>query len=159
MIIVTIMSIIQKINNLPNELQDIIYNQYWMAKFNQNVICHFKMLNKYHTRIQQFLHHHFLATSLDTFDNLHYHFLEEINKMLLRIINDKSSFLYLIGKDVHMNNIKSDNEYISLCNQEISPNIMIVAIYAIIISNHHYFDYNTFERFKKLSNTHIHTHK
>ena len=138
------MSIIQKINNLPNELQDIIYNQYWMAKFNQNVICHFKMLNKYHTRIQQFLHHHFL---------------EEINKMLLRIINDKSSFLYLIGKDVHMNNIKSDNEYISLCNQEISPNIMIVAIYAIIISNSHYFDYNTFERFKKLSNTHIHTSK
>ena len=150
------MSIIHKINNLPNELQDKIYNIYWMKKYNDNVICHFKMLNNYHTRIQQFLRHHFLATSLDTFDNLHYNFLEEINKMLLRIINDKSSFLYLIGKDEYINNIKSDNEFISLCNQDISPNIMIVAIYTIIISNSHYFDYNTFERFKKLSYTHTH---
>jgi hypothetical protein len=150
------MSIIHKINNLPNELQDKIYNIYWMKKYNDNVICHFKMLNKYHNRIQHFLNNHFLAIRLDTYDNLHYDFLKEINNILLKISNDKSSFLYLIGKDEYINNIKSDNEFISLCNQDISPNIMIVAIYTIIISNSHYFDYNTFERFKKLSYTHTH---
>ena len=82
---------------------------------------------------------------------LHYDFLEAINKMLFKICNDKSSFLYLIGKDVYMKIIKSDNEIVSICNQYISPNIMIVAIYSIIISNIYFFDYNTFERFKKLS--------
>jgi hypothetical protein len=149
------MSIIHKINNLPNELQDKIYNIYWMKKYNDNVICHFKMLNTYHSRIQHFLNNHFLAIRLDTYDNLHYDFLKEINNILLKISNDKSSFLYLIGKDVYMKTIKSENTIVSLCNEHISPNIMIVAIYSIIISNIYFFDFNTFERFKKLSNTNI----
>ena len=148
------MSILNKIKNLPIELENIIYNIYWTKKYSET-ICHLKMLNKYHDRIHSFLTNHFLATRIDVYDNLHYHFLEEINKMLVKIINDKSSFLYLIGKDVYMKTIKSDNAIVSLCNQHISPNIMIVAIYSIIISNIYFFDFNTFERFKKLSNTNI----
>ena len=63
------MSIIHKINNLPYDLQDKIYNIYWMKKYNDNVICHFKMLNKYHNRILRFLNNHFLSIRLDTYDN------------------------------------------------------------------------------------------
>ena len=145
------MSILNKIKNLPIELQNIIYNIYWTKKYSET-ICHFKMLNKYHDRIHSFLTNHFLATRIDVYDNLHYHFLEEINKMLVKIINDKSSFLYLIGKDVYMKTIKTDSEISYLCKKNISSNLRVVAIYSINISDSYYFDHTTFERFKNLSN-------
>jgi len=145
------MSILNKIKNLPIELENIIYNIYWTKKYSET-ICHLKMLNKYHDRIHSFLTNHFLATRIDVYDNLHYHFLEEINKMLVKIINDKSSFLYLIGKDVYMKTIKTDSEISYLCKKNISSNLRVVAIYSINISDSYYFDHTTFERFKKLSN-------
>lgn len=145
------MSIIHKIHNLPVELQNKIYNMFWMQKYDEHVISHFKMLNNYHSRIHNFLNNHFLATRVHLYDTLHYSFLEEINKMLYKIINDKSSYLYLIGKDITIKVLRIYNDPFYHCNIHISSNILLVAIFSMKLSKNRYISYDTFERFKKLS--------
>ena len=147
------MSIINNINNLPYELQDKIYNYYWSNFFYENIVKHFKMLNKYINKINSFIGNIFLKTRNYEGDNWCYYKLCTINMFLEKVRNDKASFLYSKGIIKNIKYLKNYKEYIC---KNISCKIKLAALYIVSFSGSmRYIIYDRFVNVTKNWETYI----
>jgi len=140
------MSLQYNINNLPYDLQDKIHNYYWSNIFYENVVKHFKMLNKYIKKINSFINNIFLKTRNYEGDICCYYKLCTMNIFLQNVYNCRASFLYLKG---FCKNIKHLKFYKSYLCKNISEKIKLIAFYTVSYSS--IMRYIIYDRFVNIS--------
>ena len=139
------------INNLPIEIQDNIWNLYWMDIFKNNIIVFLKKITSKIDRIIEFTDSYFLPSrkNSEKFDHIFIDFLVASNEILYKIDCDNGLKIFVKNnfKDVKFTLIEK-----SYINNDIRILKKIQYIALFIISRSGQMRYYTYDRFIQLSN-------
>lgn len=135
-------------NILPNELLDIIWNDYWGFIYTEQVIEELKKPKYEINKITNFLKNHFIGNKSELYDKQITHYLEKYNLIIKKLNNNKG--LKLLCK-INCPKLKYcfDEEYKDNCFKNVKEGLKEIAIFTIL-SNHYELRYEICYRYTKL---------
>jgi len=139
--------IINIMNNLPNEIQDIIYSHYWQFKY-QNVINELKKCIDLENKIKNFLYTYCFRDNI--FDNNYLHYLISFNNDIKNIIKNKNF--------KHVCNVNKltlfhcfDEQYKNNIFSSINDNLKYIAMFSVCCAGQmRYIILNRFHQLSKI---------
>ncbi len=139
------------INNLPIEIQDNIWNLYWMDIFTNNIIVFLKKITSKIDRIIEFTDLYFLPSQekSEMFDHIFIDFLVASNDIFYNIERDKGLKIFIKNKFKDVKFVLIEKSYIN-DDKRILKKIQYIALF--MISRSGQMRYYTYDRFVKLSN-------
>ena len=138
------------LDNLPIEIQDNIWNFYWMDLFKENVIKIFHEFEKRIEKIILFTDFYFLTSqeNSDNFDHIFIDYLIVANNVLKYIDNNKSLFKFFKNKYKELFFITNEQKHIYE-DKKILDELKYISLF--IISRSGYMRYYTYNRFVTIS--------
>ena len=118
-------------NRLPSEIQDIIWEMYWMDIFKTNVLDYFKEHSHKMLKMDFFLKKHFFPNKNVNYDKQLIYYLKNYNEYLIYIKKDKGLHMFL-KRNLFWNSywLYCDN-YINICNSKINEHFKYICSYCL----------------------------
>lgn len=139
------------INKLPIEIQDNIWNLYWMDIFKNNIIIFLKKITSKIERMIEFTDSYFLPSQKNSekFDHIFIDFLVASNEILYNIDRDNGLKIFIKNNFKDVNFTLIEKSYI-INDIRILKKIQYIALF--MISRSGQMRYYTYDRFLQLSN-------
>lgn len=139
------------INKLPIEIQDKIWNLYWMDIFKNNIIVFLEKIASKIERIIEFTDSYFLPSRKESekFDHIFIDFLVASNEIFYNIDCNNGLKIFIKNKFKDVKFVLIEKSYIN-DDKRILKKIQYIALF--MISRSGQMRYYTYDRFVKLSN-------
>ena len=135
---------------LPIEIEDIIWELYWMDIFKTNVLDYLKENNDKMLKMDFFLKKHFYPNVNDNYNYQLMHYLKNYNEYLLNIKRDNGLHMFL-KRNLYLNTYwKYCDSYINTCSSKINEELKYICSYCLCNCSP-YMNYYVLQKFINLS--------